>query len=110
MALAFLLIEDENSGDEDYRVVSRESAARHNKEGLWDDLYAKELVIYASDDLYADVVDMLHACDTIVTPGAVVAADWLIHLHHTPREASHGIDAETLAKRHPRHPADPPAA
>ena len=95
MAFAVLLTNGED--DERYRVITREAAARHEKEGLWDVLYGNVASVYPDDALFADINDMLHACDTIVGPGPMPAADWLIHLHHTPRTPPHGLEPETLA-------------
>ncbi len=94
MAFAVLLTNGED--DERYRVITREAAARHEKEGLWDELYGEVASVYPGDALFADLNDMLHACDTIVGPGPMPAADWLIHLHHTPRAPPHGLDPEAL--------------
>ena len=83
--MAFAVLSTVGDADERYRVITREAAARHEKEGLWDAMYRKETNIYLGDALFADINDMLHACDTIIGPGPMPAADWLIHLHHTPR-------------------------
>jgi hypothetical protein len=93
MALAFVSVD---TGLNDFRLVSREAAARQGMEQLWDELHRKVAVVYRDDALYADIQDMLHACAGEASPGAMPVADWLIHLHATAREPPSGIDIALL--------------
>lgn len=93
MALAFVSVGTELN---DFRLVSRDAAARQGMEQLWDDLHRKVGVVYRDDARYDDIQDMLHACAGEASPGAMPVADWLIHLHATRREPPSGIDIALL--------------
>lgn len=109
MALAFVSVD---TGLNDFRLISREAAARQGMEQLWDELHYEVAVVYRDDALYADIQDMLHACAGEASPGAMPAADWLIHLHATAREPPSGIDIALLGDiraRRATRKAPPPA-
>lgn len=118
MALAFATVSADNTLN-NYRVIGRDAAARQGMDALWDSLHRKTATVYRDDAVYADIVDMLHACTGDVGPGAVPTADWLIHLHDTNREAPTGIDIALLGdirarratrKAPPPSPVDPDEA
>ena len=62
-------------------VISRDVAAYHGHETVWDEHYRTTVELHPGDPGHEDVRDMMLACSGSAGPGAIPLADWLIYLY-----------------------------